>query len=151
MESGAAQMNDILINLLPAGMFSSYPDIVPINIGASGAKVYSLNNKYILKYSERDKTDNDIWNSCIREYEFFSSYNNLSYIPEIRYMHKEENKIIIIMKKYNTLSHSDFNDDLMEEIIGLLTDINTTPYKGTKKPDDSKETDKEKIAFCARG
>lgn len=144
-------MNEILINLLPVGMFSTYPDIVPIMIGASGAQVYSLNNKYMLKYTQRDKTDDNIWKSCIREYEFFSTYKNSSYIPEICYMSKTENRVVIIMKKYNSLSRPDFNDDLMEAIIELLTDINTTPFEDIlKKPDDSGETGKAEIAFCVR-
>lgn len=106
--------------------------------GISGAHILELlvdGNNYILKMIEKaDIKDKIALDSFIKEYEFYGLPNTTAlkkylghYIPEILYSENNNEYVIIIMKKYEEVLSTDWNKELLDSMIDLITDVHICP------------------------
>lgn len=94
-----------------------------INIGQSGADVYVVDNEFILKHIVRNKIKNqELFLSHKREAHLYQSINRkkLTCLPEVFYIKVTDEEIILLMKKYRTIEHSEVKDKLLASIMKAI-------------------------------
>jgi serine/threonine protein kinase len=108
--------------------------------GISGAHIIEIQidgKNYILKMVEKAGIiDKIALDSFIKEYEFYTLPNttalkkNLGHlIPEILYSENNNEYVIIIMKKYEEVLSTDWNKELLDSMIDLITDVHICPLE----------------------
>lgn len=111
-------------------VFLNEHKIEPIDIGKSGASVYSVDETMILKHVKRDNiSEQAVWNSYKMEslmYDWFIK-KKISFVPQILYNHQTDDEIILLMKKYRMLRQDEINEVYLRKIIKLLVQIHNLP------------------------
>lgn len=100
---------------------------VEIKVGQSGADVYEIDGKYILKYVERQNLVDELFDTYTREAVFYQEQaaHKKTYLPEVLKAEVSENEIVILMKKYNRLERSTINENLIRKIAKTLALLHT--------------------------
>ncbi|MBQ5311746.1 MAG: phosphotransferase [Oscillospiraceae bacterium] len=83
--------------------FLSENKAVEIKTGMSGAKVYDINDELILKYITRDSVDAGVFDTYSREALFYrmKTAERCGYIPEVLMAEVDDEKIVLLMNKYD--------------------------------------------------
>ncbi len=123
-----------------------------IRVGQSGAKVYEINGEQILKHVQRNMLKNDMFDTYKKEALFYQSKMNTSseYLPEILSVELSGDEIIILMKKYAALEHSN-SDGELQKIINTLVQIHNDKIPEFLKKNRKEPLDKERIEYCLNG
>ncbi len=124
-----------------------------IRLGKSGADVFELEGSQILKHVVRDKIENGMFDTYVREAMFYSSECPKAYLPEVHKVEILPNEITIVMNRYNSIDRSRFNDEMLRKIACVLAEIHASPVPEFLTEDDKKAdvlTDDE-ISECVKG
>lgn len=101
--------------------------VVEIKVGKSGADVYDIDGKYILKHVLREKLEDSLFNAYLREAYFYQSdgENKKIYRPKILQVNISEDEVVLLMKKYDQIERSELNDELLQKIMAVLARVHT--------------------------
>jgi hypothetical protein len=100
--------------------FLSNHKIKKINIGQSGADIYLVDNKYVLKHTVNNKLKNrELFLTFRKEAQLYDSIskNELQCLPEVLYIKENDDEIILLMKSYRIIKHIDVKGDILNKII----------------------------------
>lgn len=100
-------------------------DVKKIRIGQSGADVYEINGESILKYVKRERVENGMFDTYMREALFYESEINRGkkYLPDIEELELSYDEIIILMKKYNQPKRDDIDEGMIKKVMDVLAHI----------------------------
>lgn len=135
--------------------YLSKHDAVEIKVGQSGADVYEIDGKYILKHVVRQKLADERFDSYTHEALFYQaqSTREKAYLPKVLETGISENEILILMKKYNRLKRGAIDGELIRRIAMALAALHTdevpTFINHVEKRADPLPA--EKIAECLSG
>lgn len=96
-----------------------------IKAGQSGADVYEIDGKYVLKHVDRRKLQEEQFDTYSREALFYQSMPQRRYLPEVLKAEVTENEILILMKKYGRPERSAINAELLYKITKALAVLHT--------------------------
>lgn len=102
-------------------------DVKEIRLGQSGADVYEIDGKSILKHIKREKIENGMFDTYMREALFYESEINRGkdYLPVIEELELANDEIIILMKKYDQPKREDINDEMIKKVMDVLARIHS--------------------------
>ena len=98
-------------------------DLREITTGQSGAGVYETDNGLILKLVERSRLDNVVFDTYKREALFYAAECPKPYLPEVLHNEVSDDKIIILMRKYQQPDRCKPDDELLGKIAVILARI----------------------------
>lgn len=100
---------------------------LPITNGASGAFIFDVDRKYIVKYACKPKQDGNIYDMFVKEYEFYRLCSDKCYdfIPDIVFQTANQNEIFIVMQKYTAVNQNEWDNDLQKRAMQLCARINS--------------------------
>lgn len=114
-----------------------------IEIGKSGALVYDIDGRYILKQVSREKLgDAGLYSSYKREARFYEwacgqEGRGLKHcLPEILEQRESDEEIFILMKKYDVLSGKMLSEKLLQEIMEALAAVHSCKIPGFLKTEE---------------
>ena len=131
-----------------------------IRSGKSGAKVWEIEDKYILKYVQKaELPDQKVFTLYQNEayfYQFFerdSHKKRLSCLPETLDIQVSDYEILILMKKYQELSKEQIGEELLQKIIRVLAIIHSQEIPGFLKPEQKQPEylEETQIKGCLAG
>ena len=129
---------------------------VEIKVGKSGADVYEIDGKYILKHVVRKNIkEAGLFDAYLREAYFYQSDsgNTMTYRPEILELTISDDEVIILMKKYNTIERSTISDVLLQKIMKVLAKVHTDemPVFLRKERKKAEPLTEQRIVECRSG
>ncbi len=98
---------------------------VEIKAGKSGADVYEIDGKYILKSGTRQKLKDDLFDSYTKEALFYRTAGRKPYLPKVFLAEASAKEFVILMKKYRRLERSTLDKDLTRRISRTLALLHT--------------------------
>lgn len=100
-------------------------DYVEIKTGQSGAAVYDLDGKKILKHVVRKKLKAGLFDTYCREALFYQCKMQVgaSYLPEILDLEISEDEILILMKKYKQPERGNVSEEPLHQIAAAINDV----------------------------
>lgn len=99
-----------------------------IMTGKSGADVYEIDGKYILKYVRREKLKHDeLYSSYRKEVLFYQSSDKAKgcFLPEVLELKNTDDELVILMKKYEGLKREEISRNMLQKIMRTLVMIHT--------------------------
>ena len=130
-------------------------NVTEIKVGESGADVYEIDGRYVLKHVVRQKLKEELFAAYTREVLFYRSQMKRQrvYLPEVLQAEASEQEMLIFMKKYRRPDRDTINAELIQHITKSLAALHTdTPpsfmYKGQKKAEALSD---QVIAECLCG
>lgn len=130
-------------------------NILEIKVGISGADVYEIDGKYVLKYVARQKLKNEQFDTYSREALFYQNQaaNKRTYLPEVLKAEVSENEIFILMKKYGHPERSAINEEVIQKITKSLAALHTdaVPSFMNQDKESAEPLSDQMIAECLRG
>lgn len=130
-------------------------DYVEIKTGQSGAAVYDLDGKKILKHVVRKKLKAGLFDTYCREALFYQCkmQEGASYLPEILDLEISEDEILILMKKYKQPERGYVSEELLRKIAGALACVHTDskPEFLCKDVEQAKLMPEERVRYCLNG
>ncbi len=107
--------------------YLSKHSVTEIGIGQSGADVYEIDGKYVLKHVDRQKTSEEQFVTYMREVLFYryQMTRQKTYLPKVLKADTSENEIFILMKKYDRPDRNAINAELIQKITGALAKLHT--------------------------
>ena len=109
-----------------------------IIVGQSGADVYEIDGKYILKHVVRQKLQNEQFDTYSREALFYQSMGKRRYLPEVLKAEVLENEILILMKKYGRPERSAINAEMIHKLTKALAALHTDQVPSFLQQDKEK-------------
>ena len=97
-----------------------------ITVGKSGAKVYDLDGTRIFKHVIRDKIENGMFDTYVREAQLYKALGPKSYLPELETIEIYPDEIKLVMKKYMHPDRNSINEDTIRKVADVLSDIHLT-------------------------
>lgn len=105
------------------GEYISRHKVEKINIGFSGADVYSMDDRYILKHVVRSKLRSDeLFLSYKKEALFYrtADKSKLYCLPEVNLIEETDEELVLLMKKYRMIEHREVNHAVLSKIMKSL-------------------------------
>lgn len=101
-------------------------ELLPITIGAGGAYVYSVEDKYVCKYVYFPELSADTREGYRKEFSFYRICSNrkITIIPEVVFQIINDDEMLIVMKKYSPIKPEEWNDELQKHATELCAQIN---------------------------
>lgn len=128
---------------------------VEIKVGKSGADVYEIDGRYVLKHVVRQKLKNEQYESYVREALFYRDETacQRAYLPKVLKAEISEDEILILMKKYGRLRRNTINTELLSKITRALAGLHTdeTPAFLGRDREKAKTLSGQRIAECLDG
>ena len=131
-----------------------------IRSGKSGAEVWEIEGKYVLKYVQRAKLSEpgafERYQNEAHFYQFMdqgSFGERLSCIPEVLKVQVSNNEILILMKRYQELSRDLVSEELLRKIMRALAVVHTREIPDFLKQEQRQPgyLTSEQIRECATG
>ena len=100
----------------------------PLGGGKSGAQVYGIDGKYVLKYVQRKQLgDEKLFTAYRKEALWYESAaeSGLYCLPEIFDIRNTDEEIVILMKCYQILSRREIESGLLKKIMEALAAVHT--------------------------
>jgi len=106
--------------------------LLPITTGAGGAYVFSVEDKYVVKYKYLPEVDFITHENSRKEFEFYKIFSNknIDFIPEIVFQMANDEEILIVMKKYSPVKIEEWNHNLQKQAIEICARINAIDISG---------------------
>lgn len=130
-------------------------NVTEIKVGESGADVYEIDGRYVLKHVVRQKLKEELFAAYTREVLFYRSQMKRQrvYLPEVLQAESSEQEMLIFMKKYRRPDRDTINAELIQHITKSLAALHTdTPpsfmHKNQKKAEALSD---QVIAECLCG
>ena len=130
-------------------------NVTEIKVGESGASVYEIDGRYVLKHVVRQKLKEELFAAYTREVLFYRSQMKRQrvYLPEVLQAEASEQEMLIFMKKYRRPDRDTINAELIQHITKSLAALHTdTPpsfmHKNQKKAEALSD---QVIAECLCG
>ena len=130
-------------------------NVTEIKVGESGADVYEIDGRYVLKHVVRQKLKEELFAAYTREVLFYRSQMKRQrvYLPEVLPAEASEQEMLIFMKKYRRPDRDTINAELIQHITKSLAALHTdTPpsfmHKNQKKAEALSD---QVIAECLCG
>ena len=130
-------------------------NVTEIKVGESGADVYEIDGRYVLKHVVRQKLKEELFAAYTREVLFYRSQMKQQrvYLPEVLQAEASEQEMLIFMKKYRRPDRDTINAELIQHITKSLAALHTdTPpsfmHKNQKKAEALSD---QVIAECLCG
>ena len=98
-----------------------------INVGQSGADVFELDGSRILKHVVRDRIDNGMFDTYVKEALFYQAECPKPYLPEVLDIEISSDEIILVMKRYRDQDRKSLNEELLSRIAKVLARIHSEP------------------------
>ena len=120
-------MSDKIIELLiKNNILSDKKQLVPITVGAGGASVFSVADKYVVKYANLSTLDFETRKQYRNEFDFYQicSNKNFDFIPEVIFQTSYDDEMLIIMKKYIPIKVEEWDENLQKSAMELCANIN---------------------------
>ena len=126
-------------------------ELLPIKEGDGGAYLFSVDNKYVVKYSCLPKLDFMTRTNHQREFDFYKvcSGKSVDFIPEIIFQDATDDEMIIVMKKYTPIKAGEWDENLLKQAMELCARINAIDPADFKWAYQEKE-ERSKIVRYAR-
>ena len=121
------------INELLAGctILPHADELTPIQGGASGAHMLSVNGKYAVKYTNLSELDINAQRSLTKEYEFYKLCGNkYDFIPEVVYQNSDENGLLIVFVKYSPVENSEWTGEMQKRAMEMCARIHAIRTNG---------------------
>lgn len=138
-----------------ANQYLNGHNVTEIKVGESGADVYEIDGRYVLKHVVRQKLKEELFAAYTREVLFYRSQMKRQrvYLPEVLQAEASEQEMLIFMKKYRRPDRDTINAEVIQHITKSLAALHTdTPpsfmYKGQKKAEALSD---QVIAECLCG
>lgn len=102
-----------------------------IRSGKSGADVWEIEGRYVLKHVHRDKLSEPGVFMLYRNEAYFYQFSEqkrqdmLPCLPEVLDVQVSDHEILILMKKYQELSRDGISGELLQKIMGALAMVHT--------------------------
>ncbi len=103
-----------------------------IRSGKSGAEVWEVEGRFVLKYVQRTKLPEpevfDLYRNEAYFYQFFGQNRHkemLPCLPEVLEVQVFEDEILILLKKYQELSRDEVSEELLRKIMEALAAVHT--------------------------
>ena len=124
-----------------------------IRVGKSGADVFELEGSQILKHVVRDKIENGMFDTYVREAMFYKAKCPKPYLPEVNKIEILPDEITIVMNRYKSIDRSGFNEELLRKIAAVLAEIHASPVPEFLAEDDKKADvlTEDEISECVNG
>ena len=105
--------------------FESELQLIPI--GAGGAQVFSVEDKYIVKYVHFAEHDIGTTKGYKKEFSFYKACANkpFAFLPDIIFQTISDDEMLIVMKKYTPIRYNEWNEDLQKRAMELCAIINS--------------------------
>ena len=130
-------------------------NVMEIKVGKSGADVYEIDRKYVLKYVFREKLKEELFDTYTREALFYQNQMTRQriYLPKVLRAETSENEILIFMKKYCCPQRHTINAELIQKITKSLAALHTDapPSFMCKEQQKAEPLSDQKITECLRG
>ncbi len=130
-------------------------NVMEIKVGKSGADVYEIDGKYVLKHVVHEKLKEELFAAYTREALFYRNQMTRQriYLPEALRTETSENKILIFMKKYCRPQRHTINAELIQKITKSLAALHTDapPSFMCKEQQKAEPLSDQKITECLRG
>lgn len=104
-----------------------------INVGQSGAWVCEIRGGRIAKLTRRSSLKEDgLWQKYENEAAFYECVKDeaLPFVPQVLFIGRQENEILLVMKKYTPIARSALSDAQLCKVWDTLAMIHTTPVPG---------------------
>lgn len=138
-----------------ANQYLNGHNVTEIKVGESGADVYEIDGRYVLKHVVRQKLKEELFAAYTREVLFYRSQMKRQrvYLPEVLQAEASEQEMLIFMKKYRRPDRDTINAEVIQHITKSLAALHTdTPPsfmdKGQKKAEALSD---QVIAECLCG
>ena len=129
--------------------------VVEIKVGKSGADVYEIDGRYVLKHVARQKLKDGQFDTYVREALFYRDETacRRAYLPKVLKAEVSENEIFIFMKKYGCPSRNTVDRELLQKITRALAALHTgeTPSFLRRDREKAKPLSGQRIAECLDG
>lgn len=113
-----------------------------MTLGQSGAHVYELDDKRVLKVAFREEVQDDhIWASYEKEALFYESCKE-AFLPKVFVNIHTENEIFLILEKCYPLERERLDEELLEKIADVLVQIH-----GMKIPEFINVIERQPVVF----
>lgn len=131
-----------------------------IRSGKSGAEVWEVENRFVLKYVRRTKLEQpavfDLYRKEADFYRFFGQNSHremLSWLPEVMEVQVSEDEILILMRKYRELSRDGIGEALLRKIMGALAAVHTREIPAFLEREKGQPgyLEEDRIAYCLAG
>lgn len=123
--------------------------------GKSGAQVYDIGGKYVLKQIYRAVLGNEeLYETYQKEASWYASGGaGLNCLPKVLDLRNTRDEISILMKQYHTLSRLEIHADLLEKIMQSLAAVHAAeiPPFLKQKQHTACPLEPEEIRACAEG
>ncbi|MCI8632112.1 MAG: phosphotransferase [Lachnospiraceae bacterium] len=123
--------------------------------GKSGAKVYDIEGKYVLKQIYRAELGNDELYEAYRKeaWWYANGGSGLGCLPEVLDLRSTEEEISILMKRYRMLSRREIKTELLEKIMRSLASVHVSeiPLFLRQKQHAAQPLSEEQIRTCVEG
>lgn len=99
-----------------------------IALGKSGADVYDVDGRFILKHVLRENIgDDERFEGYRKEYQFYHTmkHKNLQCVPEIFELTESEDEIVILMKKYQNPERKELKEELLSKIMHAIAEVHS--------------------------
>ncbi|MCH5286710.1 MAG: phosphotransferase [Christensenellaceae bacterium] len=128
---------------------------VKITVGQSGADVYEIDEKYVLKHVVRGALPEEQFDAYGREAQFYQAQFDRQpvYLPKMLAAETSEDEILILIKKYAPLRRGALDASMLRKIMGTLAALHTDdlpPFlrRGTELAEPFSD---QRIAECVSG
>lgn len=126
-----------------------------IKVGQSGADVYEIDEKYVLKHVVRQKLKQEQFVTYTREVLFYQNQTiqQRIYLPKVLKAKASENENLILMKKYDRPDRNEINPELIQKITKALAALHTEiiPPFMCKDREKAEPLSDQMIAECLSG
>ena len=130
-------------------------NVTEIKVGQSGANVYEIDGRYVLKHVVRQKLKEELFATYTREVLFYRNQmiRQRIYLPEVLQAETSENEILILMKKYCRPERHTLNTELIQKITKSLAALHTDapPSFLCKDQDKAEVLSDQMITKCLCG
>lgn len=128
---------------------------IEIKVGQSGADVYEIDGKYVLKHVVRQKLKEEQFVTYTREVLFYQEQMTQQkiYLPVVLKAEASENEIFILMKKYCRPERNVLNAELIKKITTALAALHTDEIPSFMRRDKekAKPLSNQMITECLSG
>ena len=130
-------------------------NVTEIKVGESGADVYEIDGRYVLKHVVRQKLKEELFAAYTREVLFYRSQMKRQrvYLPEVLEAEASEQEMLIFMKKYRRPDRNTINAELIQNITKSLAALHTDapPSFMCKERQKAEPLSDQKITECLCG
>lgn len=130
-------------------------NVMEIKVGKSGADVYEIDGKYVLKHVVHEKLKEELFTAYTREALFYRNQMTRQriYLPKVLRAETSENEILIFMKKYCRPQRHTINAELIQKITKSLAALHTDapPSFMCKERQKAEPLSDQKITECLCG